>query len=66
MPAAVEIIELRFCYGIVYVDRRNQKPVFLVHFVESMHARCGLFRDTAPILYDFVPAIRILMMNLEE
>src|SRR6266496_1499155 len=66
MPAAVKVIELRFCDGIVYVDCRNEEPVFLMHFVESMHARCGLFGNAAPILYDLVPAIGILAMNLEQ
>src|SRR5437016_12912451 len=37
-----------------------------MHLVESMHACCGLFRNAAPILYDLVPAIGILLMNLKE
>ena len=66
MPAAVEVIELRFGDGIVHVDCRNEQPVLLMHLVESMDTGCGFFRDTAPILYDLVPAIGILLMNLKE
>src|SRR5438094_6102342 len=66
MPAAVQVIELRFCGGIVQVDCRNEQPVFLMHLVESMHACCGLYRNAATILYDLVPAIGILLMNLKE
>src|SRR5256886_16369911 len=66
MPAAVQVIELRFGDGIVHVDCRNEQPVFLMHLVKSMPAWCRLFRNAAPILYDLVPAIGILLMNLKE
>ncbi len=66
MAAAIEIVELRFRDGIVDVDRGNQKPVFLMHLVKTMHAGGGLFRDAAPILHDLVPAVGILAMNLEQ
>src|SRR4030095_4881682 len=37
-----------------------------MHLVESMHARCGLFRNASPLLYVLVPAVGILTMNLEQ
>ena len=37
-----------------------------MHLVEPMHARGGLFRNAPPFLYDFVPAIGIFTMNLEQ
>src|ERR1700746_2324982 len=37
-----------------------------MHLVESMHAGCGLFGNASPILYDLMPPIGILTMNLEQ
>ena len=66
MPAAIEIIEFRFGDGIVHVNGRNQQPIFLRHLVKAMHAGCGFFRNAAPVLCDFVPAIRIFTMNFQQ
>ena len=66
MPAAVKIVEFGFGDRIVHVNRGNQQPVFLRHFVKAMHAGRGFFRNAAPILRDFVPAVGILTMNVEQ
>ena len=66
MPAALEIIELRVGDRVVNIDGGNQKPALLVHLVEAMDAGCCLLRNTAPILHDLVPAIRILALYFEQ
>src|SRR4030095_3725583 len=66
MPAAVEIVELRFCDGIVDVDRGNEQVSFFVHLVKATNAGGGLLGYAAPILDDLVPAIWILAQNFEQ
>ena len=66
MPTAVEIVELRFGNGIVDVDRRNEEPVFLMHFVKAMHAGGRFLRNAAPIFRNFVPAIRVVALDFEQ
>src|SRR5437773_7924187 len=66
MAAAVEIIELRFRHGVIDVDRWNEQPIFLMHFVKAMHAGGRLFRNAAPILYYLMPAVRILALDFEQ
>src|SRR5258707_14042408 len=66
MPAAVEIVELRFRDGIVDIDRGNEEASFFVHLVKATHAGGGLLRHTAPILHDLMPAIGILALNFEQ
>src|SRR5438045_8735538 len=66
MPAAIKVVEFRFGDRIIDVDRGNQKPVFLMHFVKSMHTGGRLFGNTSPFLHDLVPAKWIFALNLEQ
>ena len=50
--AAIEIVELRLGDAVVDVDRREQQRALLLHLVEPMHARGGLFRDALDVLGD--------------
>src|SRR5438477_53688 len=66
MPAAVKVVELRFGHRIIDIDRGNEEPVFLMHFVKSMHPGGCFLGNTAPFLDDLMPAKRIFALNLEE
>src|SRR5207247_8978199 len=66
MPAAVKVVELRFGHRIIDIDRGNEEPVFLIHFVKSMHPGGCFLGNTAPFLDDLMPAKRIFALNLEE
>src|SRR5438093_2190227 len=66
MPAAVKVVEFRFGHRIIDIDRGNEEPVFLMHFVKSMHPGGCFLGNTAPFLDDLMPAKRIFALNLEE
>src|SRR5947207_8919541 len=66
MPAAVKVVELRFGHRIIDIDRGNEEPVFLMHFVKSMHPGGCFLGNTAPFLDDLMPAKRIFALILEE
>src|SRR5690348_10396979 len=62
--AAVQIVELGFRHRVVDVDGGNQQSAGFVHLVKAVDAGGGLFGDTAPLLGEIVPALRVLFMNL--
>src|SRR6266496_2800175 len=66
MPAAVKVVEFRFGHRVIDVDRGNEEPVFLMHFVKSMHPSGRLLGNTTPFLDDLMPAKWIFALNLEE
>src|SRR5438477_7792803 len=66
MPAAVKVVEFRFGHRIIDVDRGNEEPVFLMHFVKSMHSSGCFLGNTTPFLDDLMPAKRIFALNLEQ
>src|SRR6266566_5371282 len=66
MPAAIKVVEFRFGDRSIDVDRRDKEPVFLMHFVKSMHSSGCFLGNTAPFLDDLMPAKRIFALNLEE
>src|SRR6059058_5272529 len=66
MPAAVKVVEFRFGHRIIDVDRGNEEPIFLMHFVKSMHPGGCFLGNTAPFLYDLMPAKWIFALNLEQ
>src|SRR6266480_1622280 len=66
MSAAVKVVEFRFGHRIIDVDRGNEEPVFLMHFVKSMHPGGCFLGNTAPFLDDLMPAKWIFALNLEK
>ena len=63
--AAIEIVELRLGDAVVDVDRREQQLAVLLHVVEPVHARGGLFRDALDVLGDLgEPALRLFLQQL--
>src|SRR5881392_949054 len=66
MPAAIKVVEFRFGDRIIDVDRRDKEPVFLMHFVKSMHPSGRFLGNTSPFLHNLVPAKRIFALNLQQ
>src|SRR5438445_12939897 len=66
MPAAVKVVEFRFGHRIIDVDRGNEEPVFLMHFVKSMHSSGCFLGNTSPFFDDLMPAKWIFALNLEQ
>ena len=50
--AAIEVVELRLGDAVVDVDRRQQQRAGLLHVIETMHARGGLFGNALDVLGD--------------
>ena len=66
VSATVEVVELALGHGVVDVDGREQKFAGLLHFVETLGASGGLFRDTDAGLDDLVPAVRVGLQVLSD
>ena len=66
MPAAIKVVEFRFGDRIINVDRGDKEPVFLMHFVKSMHPSGRFLGNTSPFLHNLVPAKRIFALNLQQ
>src|SRR5438477_11418374 len=66
MPAAIKVVEFRFGHRIIDVDRRDKEPVFLMHFVKSMHSSGCFLGNTSPFFDDLMPAKWIFALNLEQ
>ena len=67
LAAAIEIVELRLGDAVVDVDRGPQQRAGLLHVVEAMHARGGLFRDALDVLGDLGEvALRLFLQQLLE
>ena len=65
LAAAIEIVELRLGDAVVDVDGGEQQLALLLHLIETMHARGGLFRDALDVLRDLgEPALRLLLQQL--
>ena len=65
--AAIEVVELRLGDAVVDVDRRPQQRAGLLHVVETMHARGGLFGDALDALGDLGEvALRLFLELLLE
>ena len=52
LAAAIEVVEFRLGDAVVDVDRREQQLAFLLHIVEPVHARGGLFGNAFDVLGD--------------
>src|SRR3979409_2162222 len=61
MPAAVQVVELRFGDGVVDVDGGKEKRSRFHHLVEAVNAGGGLLRNPAEILRHSRPTLRILL-----
>ena len=62
--AAIEIVELRLGNRVVDVDRREQQLAGLLHVVQTMHARGGLFRHALDVLGEVGEvALRLLLQD---
>ena len=66
LAAAIQIIELRLGHRVIDVDGGNQQLALFLHLVQPMHARGGLFGDSAPILHNVVPVLGIFGVNALE
>ena len=64
LAAAIQIVELRLGHRVIHVDGGNQQLALFLHLVQPMHARGGLFRNSAPILHDVVPVLGIFGVDL--
>ncbi len=60
MPAAVDVVELRFGDRVVHVDGGEEQRACLHHFVEAVHPRRRLFGNPANGAREPGPAARIL------
>ena len=66
LAAAVEIIKLRLGDRVVHIDRWHEKLACVVHLVEAVHARRGLFRYALPLFHDLVPVVWLIGVDLLE
>src|SRR5450759_395691 len=61
VTAAVQIVELALGYGIVDVDRGEEKRPRFHHLIEAVHTRCRFLGYSAQILRHPRPTLRILL-----
>ncbi len=66
VSATVEVIELRFCDGIVHIERRDEEFALLLEFVEAVDTGGGFFGHAAPFLHHRAPIDGIFAVDVFE
>ena len=60
MAASVHVVEFGLSHGVIDIDARTKKSIFLFQLVKAVHSGGGLFRDTLEILGEFGEGVRIV------
>ena len=61
MPAAVQVVELRFGDGVVDVDGGEEKCTGFHHLIEAVHTGGRFLGNSAQVFRHPRPALRILL-----
>ena len=66
LAATIQVVELRLCNRVIYVDCGYEQLATLLHLVEAVNTRSGLLRNALPLLDGAVPLLGILLQELTQ